>query len=91
MTDVASDEFRAVMHGLSAPDARRIRLDWKLGSSGARITDAESDELNRRLRERKINIPPLLSELRRRTDQQHWKFKERREREKAAKKEAKRR
>lgn len=62
-----SPGFEETMHELAAPDAHRLRIDWDLGSSGARLTLRDCEQLHEKMIAKRVNIGSLLEELRGRT------------------------
>jgi hypothetical protein len=77
--------FQETLHELAAPDARRIRLDWGLGSSGAKLTQRDCEQLHDKLVAKRINVRALTEELRGRTALRIAEHEQRRAAKKAAK------
>lgn len=86
------DGLYATLHALTAKDARRLRLDWGIGASGAKITLAESEVLFGKFTRasehaaKGINVAALQRELAERTARQHTQWAWEQQEKKALKK-----
>lgn len=79
-------DFYETLHELAAPDAHRLRIDWGMNPSGARLSLRDCERLHAKFVAKRIDIPALVAELHERTRRRVAEQAQRKTSEKAAKK-----